>query len=134
MQKINKTLYRVILLSLLSIFVIACSKGEQARIPAQLWNDVIFKIETHPYPVRVGHNEIWLKATKTDGYPASTLIVWLRANESKQWVQSVQDGHIGVFRRAVEVAENDTHLFVKLKRGQDETILEFELPWKELTE
>ncbi len=124
-----KRVITLILLCVIFLLALGCSKGERARIPAQLWNEVIFKIETHPYPVKAGHNEIWLKATKTDGYPASTLIVWLRSNDSKPWVQSVQDGHIGIFRRAVEISEGDTHLYVKLRRGDEETILEFPLPW-----
>lgn len=122
---------KIIAILLLSLIVVACSKGEQNRVPAQLWNDIIFKIETHPYPVKVGYNEIWLKSTKKDGHPASTLIVWLRSNDSADWVQSVQDGHIGVFRRAVKIEEGDEHLYVKLKRGEEETVLRFELPWSQ---
>lgn len=120
---------KIIAILLLSLIMVACSKGEQNRVPAQLWNDIIFKIETHPYPVKVGFNEIWLKSTKKDGHPASTLIVWLRSNDSAEWVQSVQDGHIGVFRRAVKIEEGDEYLYVKLKRGEEETVLRFELPW-----
>ncbi|MBL1292935.1 MAG: hypothetical protein COB61_003590 [Thiotrichales bacterium] len=120
---------QLIAILLLSLSMVACSKGDRARVPAQLWNDIIFKIETHPYPVKVGFNEIWLKSTKKKGTPASSLIVWLRSNESAEWVQSVQDGHIGVFRRAVKIEEGDEYLYVKLKRGTEETVLHFELPW-----
>ena len=102
---------RLLFIVLLCVLSVACSKGERARIPAQLWNDIIFKIETHPYPVRAGHNEIWLKATKKKGGPASSLVVSLRANKSAEWVQSVQDGHIGVFRRAVRIEEGDEYLY-----------------------
>lgn len=122
-------MFRLLSIGLLCIAAVACSKGDKARVPAQVWNDIVFKIETHPYPVREGHNEIWLKATKLEGGPAFNLIVWLRANESKDWVQSVQDGHIGIFRRAVEIADGDEYLYVKLRQGRQETVLKFELPW-----
>ncbi|MBL1432229.1 MAG: hypothetical protein COC09_00245 [Gammaproteobacteria bacterium] len=122
-------MYRLILISMLSMLTVACSGGEQARVPAQLWNGIIFKIETHPYPVKVGHNEIWLKSTKKEGGPAWSIIVWLRSNESAEWVQSVQDGHIGVFRRAVKIEEGDRYLSARIKRGKEETELQFELPW-----
>lgn len=122
---------QLVIVFFISVLVVACSKGDQARIPAQLWNGVIFKIETHPYPVKAGHNEIWLKSTKKEGGPASSIIVWLRSNDSAEWVQSVQDGHIGVFRRAVKIEEGDRYLSVRVRRGQDETILKFELPWQE---
>ncbi len=122
---------QLMLLGLLCVFTVACGKGERARIPAQLWSDIIFKIETHPYPVKAGHNEIWLKATKKEGGPAWSLIVSLRANKSAEWVQSVQDGHIGVFRRAVKINEGDQYLYVHIRRGDKEVELQFELPWSE---
>ena len=121
---------RLLFIGLLCMVTVACSKGEQARIPAQLWNGIIFKIETHPYPVRAGHNEIWLKATKKGGGPASSIVVSLRANESAEWVQSVQDGHIGIFRRAVKIEEGDQYLYAHIRRGKTETELRFELPWQ----
>ncbi|PCH60550.1 MAG: hypothetical protein COC05_04285 [Gammaproteobacteria bacterium] len=122
---------QLLFIVLLSVLTVACGKGEKARIPAQVWKDITFKIETHPYPVRAGHNEIWLKATKLEGGPAWNLVVSMRANASQEWVQSVQDGHIGVFRRAVKITEGDRYLYMHLRRGKSETELKFELPWVE---
>lgn len=125
----NLTKYLLCLLLFPCLLVAACSKGDQARIPVQVWNGIKVKIETHPYPVRAGYNEIWLMARRVEGGPAHNIIVSLRANESKEWVQSVQDGHIGVFRRAVEVERGDRHLYVQLRDGGQSTELKFELPW-----
>ena len=34
---------QLLFIGLLCAVTVACSKGDQARIPAQLWNDIILK-------------------------------------------------------------------------------------------
>lgn len=44
------------------------------------------------------------------------------------WVQAIQDGLIGVYRRAIDLGDGETAVLqVRLQRGTDETILRFPL-------
>ena len=45
-----------------------------------------------------------------------------------QWVQAIQDGNIGVYRRAIDIGDGESiALQVRLKQGADEKVLLFPL-------
>lgn len=117
------------LMALLAIALVACGEqSPQAAIPAQHWKDMDVRIETHPSPPIAGMTEIVVIATGPHGRPAGDLIVSLRANDSRPWVQTIQDGKIGVYRRAVDMGDAGTmKLQVLLQQGQQEKIIYFPL-------
>jgi len=72
-------------------------------IPAQSWQDIEIRVETRPEPVRVGMNEfiIIINDHLKKIRPAYDYIVDIRTSNRYPWRQAIQDGHSGVYRRAV---------------------------------
>ena len=105
----------------------ACHNGnETADIPAQHWNEMVVRIETHPSPPLAGMSEIVVIVTGPHGKPAGDLTVSLRGVESLPWVQAIQDGFIGVYRRAIDLGDGKTAVVqVRLQRGEEQKILLF---------
>ena len=121
------------LLPVLMLFVLncvaACSDSSGLpSIPAQQWKDAIIRIETHPNPPLAGMSEIVVIVTGPRGRPVQDLTVSLRGKDSAPWVQAIQDGLIGVYRRAVDIGDDGAmQLQVRLRHGAEEKILFFPL-------
>jgi hypothetical protein len=118
-----------ILLSFLAVALIACSdRGEPLPISPQHWKEMDVRIETHPNPPLAGMSEIVVIVTGTHGKPTQDLTVSLRGKESMPWVQAIQDGFIGVYRRAVDIGEGEAVVLqVRLQRGDEQKVLLFPL-------
>jgi hypothetical protein len=114
-------------LALLTAGLAACSNGNDTfSIPAQQWNELVVRIETHPNPPLAGMSEIVVIVTGPHGKPAGDLTVSLRGNESMPWVQAIQDGYIGVYRRAVDIGDGKTaEVQVRLQQGALQKVLFF---------
>lgn len=123
-----KTLLPV-LLSIILMNLVACGDNStQLSIPAQHWKDADIRIETHPNPPLAGMSEIVVIVTGPRGRPIQDLTVSLRGNSSMQWVQAIQDGNIGVYRRAIDIGDGESiALQVQLQQGADKKILLFPL-------
>jgi hypothetical protein len=121
-----KTLLAVSL-SLLAASLAACNnESETASIPAQHWNEMVVHIETHPNPPLAGMSEVVVIVTGPHGKPAGDLTVSLRGIESLPWVQAIQDGFIGVYRRAINLGDGKTAVVqVRLQQGEAQKILLF---------
>ena len=107
----------------------ACNDGGVTySIPVQHWNAVDVRIETHPNPPLAGMSEIVVIVTGPHGRPIPDLTISLRGNESMPWVQAIQDGFIGVYRRAVDIGDGETvELQVRLQQGNEQKVLLFPL-------
>ncbi len=107
----------------------ACSDGsEQTSIPPQHWKEADVRIETHPNPPLAGMSEIVVIVTGPRGRPIQDLTVSLRGKESMPWVQAIQDGLIGVYRRGIDIGDGEAiELQVRLKQGNEEKVLLFPL-------
>lgn len=112
---------------LLAAGLAACNeKSEAILLPAQHWNEMLVRIETHPYPPLAGMSEIVVIVTGPHGKPAGDLIVSLRGNDSMPWVQAIQDGFIGVYRRAVDLGDGETAAVqVRLQKEEVQKVLLF---------
>jgi hypothetical protein len=87
---------------------------------------MIVRIETHPNPPLAGMSEIVVIITTPRGKPEGDLTVSLRGNDSATWVQAIQDGFIGVYRRAVDIGDGKTAVVqVRLQQGAAEKVLLF---------
>ncbi len=112
------------------IALTACSK-ERVSMPSQKWEDIKFEVETRPPSAVPGMNEFVIIASRSRR-PAPDLILSIQIMGSGKWQQAIQDGHIGVYRKALVVRDpqQDT-LLVRIrhskKENKKETILEFPL-------
>ncbi len=107
----------------------ACSEDRAADMPPQTWREMEVRVESRPNPPHPGMNEFLVMVTDPRGRPAHDLIVSLRASEQDSWTQAIQDGQVGVYRRAVRVAPGaGAVLQVQIRRnGAGEDVLYFPL-------
>lgn len=111
---------------LVMLMLLACGNdGDQSRLPSQQWGDINITIEFRPIPLRQGMNEFMIVATNSDHLPAKDLVVSLRSKPDAPWQQAIQDGNIGVYRRAVRLDSGDQTLYVYLRDRLEERVLEF---------
>ena len=113
---------------LLSLFLFGCAPKDAQVFPVQQWQDLIIQLESRPNPVTQGANEFLLIAEDKSGKPGYEMIVSLRIRGNRNWRQAIQDGHSGVYRRALVVSDVQTAILeVGLKTSDAETILNFSL-------
>jgi hypothetical protein len=73
-------------------------------------------------------SEVVVIVTGPHGKPIQDLTVSLRSNDAMPWVQAIQDGYIGVYRRALDIGEGDkTRVQVRLDQGAEQKILLYSL-------
>jgi len=112
---------------LIAGMLMACADGKYVVLGPQQWQDLSFRVETRPSPLRVGMNEFMVIANYKIK-PGVDLVIMLRVNENGEWRQAIQDGFSGVYRRSVMVDDPLTQsltLHVKRSKSDDETILVF---------
>ncbi len=124
LQKTSAKYVAVCLLGALS----ACSGDQAVDIPTQKWQGVEVRVEVRPSPPRAGMSEFLVMTTGERGRPVYDLIVSLRTDDQDVWTQAIQDGQVGVYRRAVEVGPGTRSVLqVQIKRNGEEGVLRFPL-------
>lgn len=112
---------------LFACLLAACSGGD-TQLPPQYWQGIEFTVETRPSPAKLGINEILVVATRPQRQPVYDLIVSIRMREEDEWVQSIQDGHTGIFRRGLAMSEPGSQiLWVRVERATEQSIFSFPL-------
>ena len=108
-----------------------CGKDAAYLLPPQVWNDTEFLVEIRPGAPRVGMNEFVVISTQTDGAPGYTYVITIKTNLSDRSSQMIQDGHSGVYRRAIEVKDPANEILivqvVHSKEAELKTELQFPL-------
>ena len=117
---------RIILLCVIGLLAACHSDDARITIPVQHWKDMDVRIETHPNPPLPGMSDVVVIVTGLRGKPVSDLTVTLRGDDSMPWVQAIQDGFIGVYRRAIDLGDKDQAMVrVKIRQAGAETVLSF---------
>lgn len=113
---------------MLVLMVAACGGDRATDMPAQKWRDKEVRIESRPNPPHAGMDEFLVMVTDGRGRPAYNLVVSLRTSDKNPWTQAIEDGQIGVYRRAVKVEPGaNSVLQVQIRRKDTEDILYFPL-------
>ena len=116
-----------ILLVIASVFLTACSSEVTTTAPQQ-WKDLTFRIEARPPQLRPGMVEFLVIANRDVKKRAHDLLVSIRMGEMGKWTQAIQDGHTGVYRRAIKVLDPDSDiLMVHVKYKGEEKLFAFPL-------
>ena len=105
----------------------ACSNGQDAsQIGTQKWGTYDVAVEVRPTPPRRGHDEVVVIISGDHHRPVYDAIVDVRADPEQTWVQAIEDGHVGVYRRAVFFRQGPVaSLQVRLQRAGTQSVLEF---------
>jgi hypothetical protein len=102
------------------------SRQASARIPPQQWNDFQVRVQTQPDPPRPGADEVLVMLAAPRGVSTYDCIVWLRTSDTDNWVQAIQDGHSGVYRRVVELDPPQRSILqVRITRQNEQAVLKF---------
>ena len=112
----------------LLILLSACGGEPSVEIPAQKWQGAEISVESRPSPPQTGMNEFVVMATGEHHRPIGDLIVSLRTDDQDAWTQAIQDGQLGIYRRAAEVAPGSRSVLqVQIRHNGTESILRFPL-------
>ena len=116
---------------MLLLMLSACGEGADANIPAQEWHNLVVQVETRPSPPETGMDEILVVVTDERGRPGNNLVVSLRSSDQDRWVQAMEDGGLGVYRRAVALEPGERSVVqVRIKSKDAESILRFPVKLK----
>jgi len=96
-----KKIFAVITICLL---IVSCG-GDVPKSDVKQWKDYDFHVESRPPIVEVGMNELLFLGNYKKRGRADSLIVYYRMGEDGKWVQAMQDGLTGVYRRAMMVKD-----------------------------
>ena len=127
---INKLKINYLFVIFMIAMLPACGDGTMVVLGPQQWQDLEFRVEVHPSPPRAGMTEFIVIASREVYKPGVGLVVEIRVGEEAKWIQAIQDGFTGVYRRAAYVADPQTQsLLVQVRRtNKDEgTVLSFPL-------
>lgn len=87
----------------------ACARDDASPWPPQKWEDITVRLETRPLRITSpGMVEFLVVATREPRGPAHNLLVYIRTDQGGKWHQAIQDGHLGVYRRALAVRDPAT--------------------------
>lgn len=105
----------------------ACGGDRVADMPPQKWQQAQVRVESRPSPPRPGMNEFLVIVTGERG-PVHNLVVSLRTDDQDPWTQAIQDGMVGVYRRAAKVDPGTRSVLqVQIKQNGAEDVLHFPL-------
>jgi hypothetical protein len=125
-NRLWRTYVKYTKLSLL-VLLAACGGDQVADTQPQKWQGAEVRVESRPSPPRPGVNEFLVIVTGERG-PIHDIMVSIRTDDQDQWIQAIQDGEVGVYRRAAKVAlGNRSVLQVQIKRNGAEGVLRFPL-------
>ncbi|WP_455376416.1 hypothetical protein [Kaarinaea lacus] len=118
---------KVVLIAVLIAIIPGCGRESAYLLPPQVWNDTEFLVEIRPGAPRVGMNEFVVISTQTDGKPGYTYVITIKTNLSDGSSQMIQDGHSGVYRRAIQVQDPASEILIVQIVHSKETDLKTEL-------
>lgn len=124
-----RKLAEICLIAVSLVLLAACAREDASPYPSQSWEDVVVGLETRPLRIdAAGMVEFLVIATRGPRRPAHNLLVTLRIDDEGNWHQAIQDGHLGVYRRALPVPDPERDvLSVRIQYDNREGILRFPL-------
>ncbi|MGO9039201.1 MAG: hypothetical protein ACLPX1_02205 [Steroidobacteraceae bacterium] len=92
------------------------------------WRDLQVHVESRSYGPIPGMKELLVFVNRNGSLPAWDCRVELRTSDADPWKQAIEDGYVGVYRRAAKVDEGEhSVLQVRLSAEGSETVLHIPL-------
>lgn len=102
--------------------------GATQDTPTEHWRDLQVHVESRSYGPIQGMKELLVFVNRGEVLPAWDCRVELRTSDADPWKQAIEDGHVGVYRRALTVdADQHSVLQVRISAEGNETVLHFPL-------
>ena len=115
------------------LIAVACRRGDAYLLGPQWLGDVEVYVESRPGKPTVGMNEFLVIATHKDHKPAYRYVISIGVKGSNNWIQTIQDGYSGVYRRATRINDPSVDILaVKLEKAGKVEVLYFPLNVKAL--
>ena len=132
-MKRSDALRSMLLAAALATALAGCggSGGESGgtQLAVQHLGAVEVNVETRPSPPVYGMNEVLVMLSTARGRPVSDVVVSVRGNGDDQWRQAIQDGLVGVYRRAIRISPGSgPQVVVKIEHDGRVDELVFPLP------
>jgi hypothetical protein len=114
------------------IALLACGCGGGTQDSATLlWRDLQIHVESRGYGAVPEMKELLVYINKGSTLPAWNCRVEIRTSDEDPWKQAIEDGYVGVYRRAAKVDDRDhSRVQVRIRAEGDETVLIFPLTRK----
>ena len=104
-----------------------CSAGTQVS-PAKNWRDLQIHVEARSYAPIPAMKELLVFVNRGPGLPAWDCRVDVRTSDADPWKQAIEDGLVGVYRRATRVdAAEHSVVQVWIHAEGNSTVLRFPL-------
>jgi hypothetical protein len=114
-------------LSVVALALCGCGGGTQDS-EAQNWRDLQIHVESRSYGPVSAMKELLVYINRNGALPAWDCRVDLRTSDADPWVQAIEDGRVGVYRRAAKVdAREHSVLQVWIRAEGSDTVLRFPL-------
>lgn len=125
---------RILIVLFSCLFLLyGCGQESIAPYPPQMWEDITIEVETRPARVEEGMIEFLIIATRQPRRPAHNLLVFISIDDTGAWTQAIQDGHMGVYRRALPITDPANNVLnVRIRYDDRERTLEFPLAQSEI--
>jgi hypothetical protein len=112
-----------------ALILSACSGATQDS-PTEYWRDLRIHVESRGYSAMPGMRELLVFVNRGAGLPAWDCRIDLRTSDADSWKQAIEDGRVGVYRRAARVDQEHSVLQVWIRAEGNETVLHIPLTQK----
>jgi hypothetical protein len=101
--------------------------GASQDSPTEYWRDLRIHVETRSYSAVPGMRELLVFVNRGAELPAWDCRIDLRTSDADAWKQAIEDGRVGVYRRAAQVDQEHSVLQVRIQAEGSETVLRIPL-------
>jgi hypothetical protein len=101
--------------------------GATQDSPTEYWRDLRIHVESRSYSAVPGMRELLVFVNRGAVLPGWDCRIDLRTSDADSWKQAIEDGRVGVYRRAAQVDQEHSVLQVWIRAEGSETVLRFPL-------
>lgn len=117
---------RLVLPAFAAMMLCGCGGATQDS-PTEYWRDLRIHVETRSYSAVPGMRELLVFVNRGGELPAWDCRIDLRTSDADSWKQAIEDGRVGVYRRAAQVDREHSVLQIRIRAEGSETVLRIPL-------
>lgn len=111
----------------LSLLLFGCGGAGETSPPLE-WRDLTIHVESRSYGPIPEMKELLVFVNRGRTLPAWNCRIDLRTSDADPWKQAIEDGHVGVYRRALKVDDKEhAVLQIWIRTAGEEAVLKVPL-------